>query len=320
MRSTIPRSVVRTGAWLLALGFPAMILADAGPAPVEYPARFISHVTPSLLGPGSLFTVRGEGFGTSGSELAIGGAPCEVVSWTNTAVVARAPAGPASGAVTLTSGYPVEVSALQVPCTIVSWEQGVIEARTPESLDNGQTVTVDLNSGVRVHYGEDGCFTMETGDRSHVADCDLRMDAEFPVRIDFLAGRDESGQPEAGWETELSSPRPVAVLPAAEDALPRVDAVEGLVEGEAAPGQELTLRGQGFGSAAGEVFLGWNPAPGAPAWDPHAAPAEVLSWSDQEVRFRVPEGCLGQSQEAVLRTGALLVPSRTRFACVEPVS
>ncbi len=317
MSTMIRRSALQAGIWLLCIGFPAILLADMAPPAVSYPARFISHVTPSLLGPGALFTVRGEGFGTSGSQIEIGGAPCEVVSWTNTAVVARAPDVPVSGAVTLTSGHPIEVSALYVPCTIVSWEQGVIEARTPESLEGGKIISIYAGKDPKVRYGQDWCGIEDRGDLFFDVDCNPLAGEEFPIRIDFLTERDGLGQPKEGWEREISSPLPVTVLAAADDPMPIVEDVDGILMGQAKPGQELTVRGGGFGTEPGQVLLGWNQAPDAKEWNAAAMAAEVTSWSDDEVRFLVPDWCLGQTQKAVLRIGAMHVPTNKSFKCIE---
>ena len=317
MSRTNLRPALHVVVWLLSVGAPALLLADTASAPVSYPALFISHVTPAILGPGDLFTVRGEGLGTSGSQITIGGAPCEVVSWTNTAVVARAPDGPVSGAVTLTTGFPVEVWALHVPCTIVSWELGVLEARTPSSLEGGKIISIYPGKDPKVRYGDAWCGIEERGETFFDVDCNPLAGEDFPIRIDFHAPVDDLGNAKAGWKKEVSSPLPVTVLAAADDPMPVVEDVDGILMGQVKPGQELTISGSGFGSDQGQVLLGGTVAPDSADWDPEKLAAQVVGWSDDEVRFLAPDWCLGQTHEAMLRIGAMLVPTNHKFKCVE---
>jgi hypothetical protein len=318
MSRTNLRSALHVAVCLLSLGAPALLLADTAAAPVSYPDLFISHVTPAVLGPGALFTVRGEGFGTSGSQITIGGVPCEVVSWTNTAVVARAPDGPVSGAVTLTTGFPVEVSVLYAPCTIVSWELGVIEARPPSSLEEGGKIISIYPSeqDAKVRYGQEWCGIEDRGDLYIDVDCNPLAGEAFPIRVDFYWTVDGLGNATAGWEREVTSPLPAVVLSGADDAMPVVEDVAGIIMGQVKPGQELTITGTGFGSEQGQVLLGGTLAPDSPDWDPAKAAAGVVAWSDDEVRFVAPDWCVGETHEGMLRIGAMLVPTNHVFTCV----
>ena len=73
----------------------------------------VDSVVPPVGQPGTLVTIAGTGFGNtqgqgntggSGSSVTIGGVPAQVVSWSDTKIVAIVPPGASSGAVVVTTG------------------------------------------------------------------------------------------------------------------------------------------------------------------------------------------------------------------------
>ena len=64
------------------------------PAPAqseEYPKAYVSHLAPYQVAGGALFSIIGAGFGDSAGEILVGESNCEVVSWSDRMVRARAP-------------------------------------------------------------------------------------------------------------------------------------------------------------------------------------------------------------------------------------
>jgi len=136
-------------------------------------AAFISHVVPAAIPGGAVFTVRGTGFGSNKGSVNIGGTSCEVAEWTDTAVVATAPAESVSGKVELTTGsnelasrLPVAVigsSGADVP--IINSVEGT---DADDWIDSGATLTI-RGEGFGAVTGEvhlDQSFDLRTGQSS----------------------------------------------------------------------------------------------------------------------------------------------------------
>jgi len=301
------------------LMLPGGLAADGGAGKVTYPKRFIAHVEPRVMGPGTLFTIRGEGFGTSGTVVSFGDQPCEVVRWTDRAIVARAPTKPGSGTVTFHAGYPVEVNALYVPCSVMEWKDNVITARTPKSLDDGKIFTVWTGDEPRVTYDASECYIEDKGDDFYYADCAPLMSEVWPIRVDFLTDLADGRIP-ADWEMSFESPYPVTVSAPTAIAFPQIDNVPGGPIAKMVVGEETHAGGKGFGAKPGMVVLNpdWRPDLGDAGGDPWAA--EVTSWDEYSIHFVVPEACLGKQARfaAVIGGMFLQVPPDKTFQCVEP--
>ncbi len=83
----------------------SLLGADAPKYPQSaYEGAFLSHVTPQLLAPGGEFTIRGEGFGEAAGSVTLAGLECEVVTWADHTIHARAPAEAATGPVEVKTG------------------------------------------------------------------------------------------------------------------------------------------------------------------------------------------------------------------------
>ncbi len=165
----------------------------------QYYARdaFVSHVVPSVVAPGGLLTIRGDGFGAASGSVLVGGEACTVEEWSDGFVRARAPSDGAAGLVTVQTGERTLESPFEV---IVATPSGAsfpaITSVTPANgdlqVDFGEVLTVQghgfgsvqgrafIAEALRHRWGDDDPATVTAPEATVLSWTDTQVSVSVP--------------------------------------------------------------------------------------------------------------------------------------------
>jgi large repetitive protein len=221
---------------------------------------FITGLVPSRGPVGSQFQINGSGFGSTqgGSTVNISGINADVVSWSDTQILATVPPTGRSGAVQVTvSGV---ASNSNVSYTVPA---PLITSISPGSGGVGTTLTIN-GSGFQSAQGTGGVyFTGATPSATTLSWSDTQVMVSVPATsttgsIKLVANNTQ----ESNKDVIFTMPNPV---------------IASLLPTSGTESTQVQVNGSGFGATQGSSTITFN-----------AIAATVVSWSDTQILARIP--------------------------------